>query len=76
MNLDEYVAQQLQHLNDESHHNGLHLAQVQETVQSAVEHISRFLFDQVDFEAIHREAMLKVHRQELEEEQQQKQVPV
>lgn len=48
---------------------------MQETIQSAVEHISKFLFEQVDFEAVHREAMLKVHRQELEEKQQE-QVPV
>lgn len=66
MNLDEYVVQQLQHLNEESHQNGLQLSQVQETVQSAVDHVSKFLFDLVGFEAI--------HRQELEE--QQKQVPV
>ena len=67
---NEYVAQQLQHLNDESHQNGLQLAQVQDTIKAAVEHISTFLFDQVDFEAVHRDAMLKVHRQELEEKQQ------
>ena len=67
--LDEYVAQQLHHLNQESHQNGLQLSHVQETVQSAVDHISTFLFDQVDFDAIHREAMLKVHREELEEKQ-------
>lgn len=48
---------------------------MQETIQSAVDHISHFLFDQVDFAAVHREAMLKVHRQELEEKQQE-QVPI
>jgi hypothetical protein len=41
-----------------------------------VDHITEFLFDQVDFEAVHQEAMLKVHREELQEKQQQRSVPV
>lgn len=73
--LDEYVEQQLDHLNRESHQNGLQLTQIQQTVQSAVEHITTFLIDQVNFEAVHRDAMLKVHREELQEKQNQ-QVPV
>ncbi|CAF3685099.1 unnamed protein product [Rotaria sp. Silwood1] len=68
-----YVEQRLDHLNRESHQNGLQLSQVQETIQSAVDHITKFLVDQVDFEAVHRDAMLKVHREEL---QQQQKVPV
>ena len=72
--VDEYVAQQLNTLNQASHHNAIHLSHVQENVQSAVDHISRFLTDQVDFEAIHREAMLKVHRDELLEQQSQQPV--
>ncbi len=72
--LDEYVEQQLDQLNRTSHHNGLQLTQVQETIQLAVDHISKFLFEQVDFEAVHQEAMLKVHRDEVQEKQQQ--VPV
>ena len=74
-NLDEYIEQQLDNLNRTSHQNGLQLSQVQETVQSAVDHITKFLFEQVDFEAVHRDAMIKVHREELQEKQQQK-VPV
>jgi hypothetical protein len=73
--LDQYVEQHLHHLNQASHQNGLQLTHVQQTIQSAVDHITKFLFDQVDFEAVHREAMLKVHREELEEQQNQ-QVPV
>ncbi len=69
--LDQYVEQQLDHLNQVSHQNGLQLFQVQQTIQSAVDHITKFLFDQVDFEAVHREAMLKVHREELQEKQNQ-----
>lgn len=64
------------HLNQASHENAVHLSHVQETVQSAVDHITQFLFDQVDFEAVHREAMLKVHREELEAQQNPPQVPV
>ncbi len=63
------------HLNQTSHQNAIHLSQVQETIQSAVDHITNFLFDQVDFEAVHQEAMLKVHREELQEKQNQK-IPV
>ncbi|CAF4190112.1 unnamed protein product [Rotaria sp. Silwood2] len=66
---NEYVEQRLDHLNRESHQNGLQLSQVQETIQSAVDHITKFLVDQVDFEAVHRDAMLKVHREELQEQQ-------
>jgi hypothetical protein len=62
----------LTHLNQTSHQNAIHLSQVQETIQSAVDHITKFLFDQVDFEAVHQEAMLKVHREELQEKQNQK----
>lgn len=69
--IDEYVAQQLTHLNQLSHENAVHLSHVQETVQSAVDHITEFLVDQVDFEAVHRDAMLKVHREELEQNQKQ-----
>jgi hypothetical protein len=72
---DEYVEQQLGQLNRSSHQNGLQLSHVQETVQSAVDQITTFLVEQVDFEAIHREAMLKVHREELREQQNDK-VPV
>ncbi|CAF0998550.1 unnamed protein product [Rotaria sordida] len=71
--IDAYVEQRLDHLNRESHQNHLQLSQVQETIQSAVDHITKFLVDQVDFETVHREAMLKVHREEL---QQQQEVPV
>jgi hypothetical protein len=53
--LNEYVEQQFDHLNQVSHQNGLQLPQI----QSAVDHITKFLFDQVDFEAVHQEAMLK-----------------
>jgi hypothetical protein len=74
-NRDEYIEQQLHQLNRASHQNGLQLSQVQETVQSAVDHITRFLFEQVDFEAVHQEAMLKVHREELQEKENRK-VPV
>jgi hypothetical protein len=74
-NVDEYIEQQLHQLNRASHQNGLQLSQVQETVQSAVDHITRFLFEQVDFEAVHQEAMLKVHREELQEKENRK-VPV
>ncbi|CAF0895080.1 unnamed protein product [Rotaria sordida] len=42
---------------------------IQETIQSAVDHITKFLVDQVDFETVHREAMLKVHREELQQQQ-------
>jgi hypothetical protein len=73
--IDEYVEQQLDHLNRESHQNGLQLSRVQETIQSTVEQITKFLFQQVDFAAIHQEAMLKVHREELQEKEKQK-VPV
>ena len=69
--LDQFVEQRLSQLNKSSHENALHLSQVQETIQSAVDHISAFLFNQVDFEAVHREAMLKVHRDELSEQQKQ-----
>lgn len=62
-------------MNKSSDQNALHLSQVQETIQSAVDHISQFLFDQVDFEAVHRDAMMKVHREELNE-QQKKSLPV
>ncbi|CAF0745281.1 unnamed protein product [Adineta ricciae] len=71
---NEFVGQHLGQLNRESHHNGLKLIQIQETVQSAIEEITQFLSDQVDFETIHQEAMLKVHRDELKEKQ-NKQVP-
>ncbi|CAF4087565.1 unnamed protein product [Rotaria sordida] len=64
-----YVEQRLDHLNRESHQNHLQLSQVQETIQSAVDHITKFLVDQVDFETVHREAMLKVHREELQQQQ-------
>jgi len=70
--IDEYVEQKLDHLNRASHQNGLQLSQVQETIQSAVDHITKFLFNQVDFEVIHQEAMLKVHREELQEQEKQK----
>ena len=76
LDLDEYVQQQLDQLNKSSRQNALHLSHVQETIQSAVNHITEFLFDQVDFEAVHQEAMLKVHREELQEKQQQQSVPV
>ncbi|UJR14680.1 hypothetical protein I4U23_001673 [Adineta vaga] len=66
---NEYVGQHLDHLNRDSHQNGLKLTHVQETVQSAVEEITKFLSEQVDFEAIHQEAMLKVHRDELKAKQ-------
>lgn len=72
---NQYVEQQLNQLNKSSNQNALHLSQVQETIQSAVDHISHFLFDQVDFEAVHRDAMMKVHREELNE-QQKKSLPV
>jgi hypothetical protein len=64
----------LNNLNQASRQNAIQLSQVQETVQSAVDHITTFLIDQVDFEAVHRDAMLKVHRDELREKQNQ-QVP-
>ncbi len=67
--IGEYDGQQLNHLNHESHKNGLQLIHVQETVQSAIDHITTFLSEQVDFETIHQEAMLKVHRDELKEQQ-------
>ncbi|CAF1263266.1 unnamed protein product [Rotaria magnacalcarata] len=72
---NEYVEQQLDNLNRESHQNGLQLFQVQETIQLSVDHITKFLVEKVDFKAIHEEAMLKVHREELQQQQQQK-VPV
>ena len=68
------MGQHLGQLNRDSHHNGLKLIQVQDTVQSAIEEITQFLSDQVNFEAIHQEAMLKVHRDELKEKQNE-QVP-
>lgn len=67
--IDEYVEQRLDHLNRESHHNGLQLTQVQETIQSSVQRITKFIIEQVDFEAVHQEAMLKVHREELQQQQ-------
>jgi len=67
--IDEYVAQKLNNLNQASRENAIQLSQVQETIQSAVDHITKFLFDQVDFEAVHRDAMLKVNREELQEKQ-------
>ena len=67
--VDEHVGQHLGHLNRESDKNASKLIHVQETVQSAVEEITTFLSEQVDFEAIHQEAMLKVHRDELKEKQ-------
>jgi hypothetical protein len=57
--VDEYVGQHLGHLNRESDKNAMKLVHVQETVQSAVEEITNFLSEQVDFDAIHQEAMLK-----------------
>ncbi|CAF3517427.1 unnamed protein product [Rotaria socialis] len=72
---NEYVEQQLDNLNRESHQNGLQLFQVQETIQLSVDRITKFLVEKVDFNAIHEEAMLKVHREELQQQQQQK-VPV
>ncbi|CAF0745840.1 unnamed protein product [Adineta ricciae] len=71
---NEFVGQHLGQLNHDSHHNGLKLLQIQETVQSAIEEITQFLSDQVDFDTIHQEAMLKVHRDELKEKQNE-QVP-
>ena len=65
---DEYVEQQFDHLDRSSHENGRHLVQVQESVQVSVDQMTRFLTEQVDFDAIHREAMLKVHRDELREQ--------
>jgi hypothetical protein len=67
--IDEYVAQKLNNLNQASRENAIQLSQVQETIQLAVDHITKFLFDQVDFEAVHRDAMLKVNREELQEKQ-------
>ncbi len=67
--IDEYVAQKLNNLNQASRENAIQLSEVQETIQSAVDHITKFLFDQVDFEAVHRDAMLKVNREELQEKQ-------
>ncbi|CAF3902426.1 unnamed protein product [Adineta steineri] len=66
---NECDERQIHRLNRESHKNGLQVNQIQETVQTAVETITKFLDEQVDFEAIHQEAMLKVHRDELKEKQ-------
>lgn len=48
----------------------MQLTQVQETIQSSVQRITKFIIEQVDFEAVHQEAMLKVHREELQQQQQ------
>ncbi|CAF4261856.1 unnamed protein product, partial [Adineta steineri] len=66
---NECDERQIHRLNRESHKNGLQVNQIQETVQTAVETITKFLDEQVDFEAIHQEAMLKVHRDELKAKQ-------
>ena len=66
---DAYVEQRLDHLNRTSHRNGVQLSQLQETVQSAVDHLTKFILEQVNFEAVHQESMLKVHREELQEKQ-------
>lgn len=59
----------MKELNKSSQQNARQLTSVQETVQSAVDYVTKFLHDQVDFEAIHRQAMLKVHKEELQEQQ-------
>ena len=67
--IDAYVEQRLDKLNQASYQNAIQLSHVQDTVQSSVDHITKFIYEQVDFEAVHQEAMLKVHREELQEKQ-------
>ena len=61
----------MKELNQSSNENAQHLTQVQQTVQSSVDQMTKFLFEQVDFEALHQQAMLKVHKEELQQKQNQ-----
>ncbi|CAF1444654.1 unnamed protein product, partial [Didymodactylos carnosus] len=65
------VEKQITYLNASSQNNGLKLGSIQDTIQDAVSQVTSFLTNQVDFNLIHQQAMEKVCKEELVQQQKQ-----
>jgi hypothetical protein len=67
--LDQVVEQQLTQFHRSSQDNSQQMSHIQDTIKLSVDHISTFLVEQVNVDDVHRQAMIKVQRDEQEENQ-------